>query len=156
MSRSEPIAYLAPSPGRRVFAIATLALLGALLIYLALASPPALGWQVFLVAFGALSLASADAMRRATRTHLVLYEDRIEEATGRLVVRLGDIRRVERGLFAFKPSNGFVLILHDRMDRAWALGLWWRIGRRVGIGGITSAAPGKFMAEQIAARIPGD
>lgn len=154
MSRSDPIARLAPSPGRRVFALATLALLGALLIYLALAAPPAPGWQVALVAFGALSLASADAMRRATQTELLLYEDRIEEATGRLVVRLDDIRRVERGLFAFKPSNGFVLILHGKTERAWALGLWWRIGRRVGIGGITPSAPAKFMAEQIAARIP--
>jgi len=154
MSRSDPIATLAPSPGRRVFALSTMALLGALLIYLALASPPAPGWQVFLVAFGALALVAADMMRRATQTHLVLYEDRIEDASGRLVVQLSDIRRVDRGLFAFKPSNGFVLILNRRMDRAWALGLWWRTGRRVGVGGITPAAPGKFMAEQIVARIP--
>jgi hypothetical protein len=63
------------------------------------------------------------------------------------------IRSVERGAFAFKPSHGFTLVMKEKQPRAWAPGLWWRLGRRVGVGGVTSAGQTKFMAEQIALRI---
>ena len=56
---------------------------------------------------------------------------------------LKNIARVERGLFAFKPSNGFLILLNNPMSRAWHPGLWWRFGRRIGIGGVTPQAEGK-------------
>jgi hypothetical protein len=46
-----------------------------------------------------------------------------------------------------------MLRLSDKAPRAWYPGLWWRMGRRVGIGGVTSAAQTKAMAEIIAAMI---
>jgi hypothetical protein len=38
-------------------------------------------------------------------------------------------------------------------SRVWAPGLWWRFGKRVGVGGVTPAGQGKAMADVIAARI---
>jgi hypothetical protein len=35
----------------------------------------------------------------------------------------------------------------------WVPGLWWRIGRSVGVGGMTGAAETKMMAEMIEAMI---
>jgi hypothetical protein len=54
---------------------------------------------------------------------------------------------VERGAFAFKPSNGFLVRLDKPLGRGWAPGLWWRLGRLLGVGGVTSASQSKAMAE---------
>ena len=62
-------------------------------------------------------------------------------------------RSVDRGLFAFKPSNGFVVVLSQGGWRGWAPGLWWRLGRRLGVGGVTSAAQAKAMAEILSIEI---
>jgi hypothetical protein len=35
------------------------------------------------------------------------------------------------------------------MSRVYAPGLWWRAGRRVAVGGVTSRAEGKAVAELI-------
>ena len=60
---------------------------------------------------------------------------------------------MDRGAFAFKPSNGFMLKLSRKGPFAWEPGIWWRIGRRVGVGGVTPGTPAKVMAEMIQERI---
>ncbi|WP_368184603.1 hypothetical protein [Aestuariibius sp. HNIBRBA575] len=146
-------ATLNASAGRRLFALMVLYALGALLIYLAFTNPPALIWQVFLIAFGAVVLFGAEHLRRATLLVLTLTEEGLSDSAGRVLARIEDIKDVERGVFAFKPSNGFTLVLTEKQPRAWAPGLYWALGRRVGVGGVTSAGASKFMAEQIAFRI---
>lgn len=141
------------SPGRRVFAVVVLYVLGGLLIWLPLNQPPALAYQVMLLAFGVLALFGADALRRATKLEVLLTRDGLIDSTGRHLVSMDQIKSVERGVFAMKPSNGFLLVTHDKQSRIWAPGLFWRLGRRIGVGGVTSAGQTKFMAEQIALRL---
>ena len=69
------------------------------------------------------------------------------------MARLDDVQSVERGAFALKPSNGFTLVMKHKNQRAWAPGMWWRMGYRVGVGGVTAAGQSRFMAEQIALQI---
>lgn len=138
---------------RRVFAFGVLFLLGALVIYTTVMRPPAFLWMVFMLAFGFAVLWLAEKMRRATLTVIELTETELRDSTGTVLARLDEILAVDRGAFAFKPSNGFTLKLTEKKPRAWAPGLWWRFGRRVGVGGVTSAGQAKFMAEQIALRI---
>jgi len=156
MTEVEPIAILQASAARRIFAYGAVFMLGAMLILLAFLQPPAFGWQVFLVVFGAGALIVAERLRRATRMALILTETQLLDSSGLVVVTLDNIRSVDRGAFAFKPSNGFVLRLHRGLPRAWAPGLWWRYSTRIGVGGVTSSGPAKFMAEQIALRLPQD
>ncbi|WP_296423863.1 hypothetical protein [Yoonia sp.] len=141
------------SSARRFFAYGVLFSLGALLIYAPLAKPPALPWLVFMLGFGGLVLWLAEQLRRGTRVSIELTETEVRDSTGRVLARLDDVRSVERGALAMKPSNGFTLVLKSKKPRAWAPGLWWRLGNRVGVGGVTSAGEAKFMAEQIAFRI---
>lgn len=147
------ILRLEPSAGRRVLALGVLYLLGCLLVWLALARPPAIGWAAFLVAMGALALLAAEALRRATAHSVEMTIEGLRDTAGRTLALWEDIERVERGPFAFKPSNGFVLVLRTAAPRGWAPGLWWRIGRRVGVGGVTPQRMGRFMAEQIAVEL---
>ena len=60
---------------------------------------------------------------------------------------------MDRGTFAFKPSNGFLLRTATKQPRLWKPGLYWRMGRRIGVGGITRAAEAKLMADVIAVRL---
>ena len=77
----------------------------------------------------------------------------MRDSSGTVLARIDEIRSVVRGTFALKPSNGFTLVLNSKKPRAWMPGLWWRLGRRVGVGGVTNAGQAKFMAERISMMI---
>ncbi len=147
------IATLQSTPLRRYFAYGTIFALGAMLVMVAFVQPPAFGWQVFLIVMGGATLVGAERLRRATMLGLVLTEDALRDTSGQVLATMDNIRAVDRGALAFKPSNGFILRLHKSDAGAWAPGLWWRYSTRVGVGGVTPAGPAKYMAEQIALRI---
>ena len=142
-------ALVQASPARRVFAYGVLFLLGALVVYVTLVQPPALHWMAFMLGFGFLMLWQAERLRRATMHVIELTDTELRDSSGRVLARIDEIHSVERGTFAFKPSNGFTLVLQTKKPRAWMPGLWWRYGRRVGVGGVTNAGQSKFMAERI-------
>ena len=140
--------------GRRLSAVVILGALGAIHFWILLTTPPAaLIGKLFLLGVGALALYGALRVWRATERDILLRPDEICEDGGRVLCRIEDIDHVQRGAFAFKPSNGFVIVLKEKAPRAWAPGLWWRMGRRIGVGGVTSAGAGKAMADVLAARI---
>ena len=143
---------LSPSPIRRRMAVAVLGGTGGLLIWLALTAPQSAPlWQVLLIAFGAGALWAAYKLWQATMEHLVLTSHELRSSDGTVLCDLDAVVGIDRGAFAFTPSNGFVLKLaHPSGPRGWAPGLWWRTGSRIGIGGVTPAAQGKMMAELIA------
>jgi hypothetical protein len=94
-----------------------------------------------------------EGMRRATGHGLVLTERELRDSAGTVLARVEDMVSVDRGLFAFKPSNGFLLMTATRAERAWRPGLWWRFGRRIGVGGLAPARQTRAMAEIIATMI---
>ncbi len=125
-------------------------LLGALLVWIAMARPPAdVGWRLFLLAVGILALWSAIRTWRAGQLSLELTRAALRDSAGTELCRIDEIRRVDRGVFAFKPARGFALLLVRSRRRAWVPGLWWRVGRRIGVGGTTAAAETRLMAEII-------
>jgi hypothetical protein len=144
------LATVSASAPRRLMGVVVLALLGGLLVYAGLVQPPGtFGWQVILLTTGVVTLVLTERMRRASVVSLELTRDELRDTQGRVLARLDQIESVNRGMFAFKPSNGFVLVTRAPQDRHWSPGLWWRIGRRVGVGGVTPPAQTKFMAEII-------
>ncbi|MCE8008941.1 hypothetical protein [Aestuariivita sp.] len=141
------------SQPRRWFGVGMLLFLGALLIYVALATPPTFEWQIFLIVTGAGALWIGDKMRRATAGSIEMTDDVIRDHNGGLIARLDEIENVERGFLAFKPSNGFLIKTRTPGPRRWEPGLWWRVGRRIGVGGVTSASQAKIMSDMISARL---
>ncbi|APE44106.1 hypothetical protein BOO69_12335 [Sulfitobacter alexandrii] len=148
---NEVLATVQASAGRRILGIGCLLVLGVLLIYLAFATPPSLPWQAFLILVGAGALWCADAMRRATASRVELTPLVLRDADGTVIAQVDGISGIDRGFFAFKPSNGFLLKLDTPGGRAWRPGLWWRVGRRIGIGGMTPGSQTKFMSEVLSA-----
>ena len=98
---------------------------------------------------GGLALCGANRLYRAASFKISLTDDNIVDSAGRELCRLDNIASVQRGAFAFKPSNGFLIRLKSPLPRTWAPGLWWRFGRNVGVGGVIPASEAKFMAEMI-------
>jgi hypothetical protein len=145
--QGEVLAVLEASAGRRLVGIAMLLGLGAMLLWIALTQTPSLPGRLFLVAAGAAMLALAEAMRRATASRVELTRDALRDGDGTVIATVTEIAHLERGLFAFKPSNGFLLRTRAPASRTWRPGLWWRMGRRIGIGGMTPGHQSKLMAD---------
>lgn len=148
------IAVVEASAPRRWVALAMQVGLGAMLVYLAFSVPNAFGWQAFLLLFGAAWLWLAARMYASTKMRLELTEEGLWDSSGEQLAALDEIKCVSRGMFAFKPSNGFSLVLKNGKGPArWRPGLWWRLGSRVGIGGVTAGSQTKPAAQIIEAMI---
>jgi hypothetical protein len=136
------------SPGRRVAAVGLLGILGAFLVWSGLASPSATPLAVVvLVGAGIVALVLGWQLWQATAGSIVLTATEIVDDRGRVLCRIADVERIETGMLALKPANGFLVHLRAPAPRAWAPGLWWRHGRRLGIGGSVSRHEAKAMAE---------
>lgn len=128
------------SPGRRILGLVSFGGAAVLLAYCGLALPHLPVENRLLLGMLALGAAALGwKMQDATRAHLVLTAQELRSSTGDVLARLDDIRRVERGMLAMKPSNGFALRLETKQPWAWHPGLWTRWGRRVYVGGVTLA-----------------
>ena len=150
----KPLLTVKPSPPRLWFSVAALGALGALMLWIALAHPPtALGWRVFLLVGGAGIGWGALRLVRLQERALVLTEQALIDTRDGEICRIDDIAQVNRGVFAVKPARGFALSLAQGGKRVWVPGMWWRIGRSVGVGGMTGAAETKLLAEMIEAMV---
>jgi len=149
----EVMAVIKPSLIRRFMAVALLLISGGLLIYWGF-NDATVGviWKIFLTGAGVGLLVLADKLRRATAESIELTEAGLRESSGRILCAYDNIEKVERSAMSFKPSNGLLVRLNTPLPLAWAPGLWWRYGRKIGIGGVTSARQAKAMADVIALR----
>ncbi|MEM9850852.1 MAG: hypothetical protein AAF761_02525 [Pseudomonadota bacterium] len=141
------LAQLRVKGPRRVVAIVSVGLLAAAAIYLAVTPGMPAGARVFLIALGGVVGWGAWAIAKSTEVDLLLTRDGLVDAAGQMIAPMEYIERVDRGVFAVKPPSGFVIKLNTKMPAGWAPGVWWRIGRRIGIGGAVSGPDAKAMAE---------
>lgn len=148
----EIIAIARASAGRRYLGVGMLSLLGLMVINIAFSTAPGIGFQLLLALIGVASIWMAFSMWRATESRIELTEEELRDADGTVIARIEDIEGVDRGFFAFKPSNGFLLKTRSAGTNTWRPGLWWRVGRRIGVGGMTPAHQSKAMSEIIAAQ----
>lgn len=149
-------ATIQPSLFRRALAVGLTGVSGVLLIYLGLGEQTVgLVWKLLMVAGGAGVLFLADRLWRSTGRSIDLTEQGLVDSGGTVLCAFDNIAKVERSAFAFKPSNGLLIHLKTPVGRAWAPGLWWRFGRKIGIGGVTTSRQAKFMADMIVLRQAG-
>ncbi len=147
---NEVLATAGASAGRRFLGLGSLGLLGLMLIYIAVVQSPEIQWRVFLLALGVGSLWLVDKMRRATASRVELTETELRDSDGTRIALVEDIDGLDRGFFAFKPSNGFLMRTTTKAATEWRPGMWWRVGRRIGVGGMMPAHQSKQVAEIIA------
>jgi hypothetical protein len=135
--------------------VGMLGFVGGFSFYVALSSPPELHWLIFLLVVGSGALWQAVRMWQATEYRIELTMEGLRSTDGTIVALMDDIEDVDRSLFAFKPSNGFLIKLKSPGKAAWKPGLWWRRGRQIGVGGVTPVSEGKAMADILKALLSG-
>lgn len=147
---------LEPSQARRVIGVIFVCLLGGILLSLALGlSEMAFFARLLLIALAIAAFYLAVRTWYATARHLVFDGEVLRDDQGRVLCELAEIARIERGPFAFKPSNGFLIRTKVKRPGAWQPGLWWRLGKQIGVGGVTPSGAGKAMADMMSARASG-
>jgi len=147
------IAKIEVSQSRRWFGIGLHILLGVGLISIGFLGPSELLMQLLLVLSGAAVLWSGKRMYDATHGWLALTDDDLVDHQGYSLVSIDDIVRVDRGVFAFKPANGFLIVCREAGESCWNPGMWWRLGRHLGVGGVTQAGQAKIVADLISLKL---
>lgn len=143
-----------PTFGRRVVALAAYYGLAVVLVWLAFSSSLGVFAVILLIGLGIFILLTAESVRRSTRYGVKLTTQGLADTSGREIVTWDEIARIDKGTFAVKPSNGFSIVLKEAGPRSWSPGLWWRMRRRVGIGGVLAGPQTRTMAEQMALLLP--
>jgi hypothetical protein len=142
------LAKVSPSGPRRFAAVGTMGLLGTLVVYMGMGADVAgFSERLVLIVTGAIALVMAMRLYNQTRIVIELTETELRDTSGRVLAEVSKIVRVERGAFAFKPSNGFLVVTSEKMPRKFVPGMWWRFGTRLGVGGVCAANETKAMAE---------
>jgi hypothetical protein len=148
--QDEVIGVITPHQGRRILGAGLIGVLGVILLSVAVRFPPVdIPWLIFLIVLGIGCIVLSWKLWEATATTIELTRLELREAGGRIICTLDNIESVDRGFFAYKPSNGFLVRLHAPVGRVYAPGLWWRAGRRVMVGGVTSGSQAKSVADLI-------
>ncbi|NND41092.1 MAG: hypothetical protein HKO04_03350 [Silicimonas sp.] len=145
------VMVLGASAPRLWLGVACTAGLGALLFWIVFAGRPAMSYQIAFIAAAGLSLWMADRLRRAGQDPIVLTTKVLKTESGRVLTTVDNVRSVERGAFAFKPPNGFLVRLKEPAGKGWVPGLWWQRGRMIGVGGVVSGGQSRAMAETLTA-----
>ncbi len=147
-SEEEVLAVARPTMARRVLAVGALGGLGVVTLYLGLTQGSVASGV--LIVTGTASVLMAEMIRRTTDRAVELTPSGLRDTDGTLIAATADVVHVDRGVLAIKPSNGFVLKTRARQSRGWRFGIWWRVGRTVGVGGMMPAPQTKFMADRLA------
>lgn len=142
---------LRASPTRRFIGVGTIVALGVLLIWIGLSQDAPVLWRLLLGSIGLLALWCGYELYRATDGAILLRPEGLFTQDGTPLAELSDIDTIERGAFAFKPSNGFSVKLRTGAPFAWSPGMYWRLGKRLGVGGVTSPGEAKAVAELLTA-----
>ncbi|MCY3983021.1 MAG: hypothetical protein OXC72_14290 [Roseovarius sp.] len=150
MVGDDVLAIVRPTMAHRIFGTGALSILGLFLIWIMLTqSQGGVAWQLFLAASGTGALWLAMNMWRATGGAIELTREVLRTSDGEIIAKIADIASLDRGMFAVKPSNGFTIRLKAGSQSRWKPGLWWRLGRWVGVGGVTSGSQTRAMAHVI-------
>ena len=67
-----------------------------------------------------------------------------------LICRISDIQRVDSSPYTFKSANGFIIILKEKTSFQLVPGLYWRLGRRISVGGLISKNESKLLSTAVA------
>ncbi len=149
MENEKPLAFINPPTLKRYFFTLLSLVLAILLLYEGLAFFIVSGERLGFVLVGLFLLGLTYLFYSNTGKSLILYEDRLVSTDGELLFEVNNVASIENGLFSFKPSNGVLFYLKEPMSFKWKLGLWWRFGKRVGIGGCTQKSSINFAVEVI-------
>ncbi len=149
MEKEKPQAIITPPQAKRVVATSLLAIGGMGLVYYGTLNYWGRVEVLFVYVLAMLTLFGCFKFYQNTREELLLYEDRVASSSGELLFEVSNVKSIDNSLLSFKPSNGALIYLKSPMPMKVHYGLWWRVGKKVGIGGCTNRAEVNVMVDII-------
>ncbi|MDJ0639743.1 MAG: hypothetical protein QNJ20_12965 [Paracoccaceae bacterium] len=140
---------IAPSVARRYLGVLSIGVIGVLFLTIAFEADGL--WTLMFLGFAIVAILAAERLWRSTGDSIVLTRTELRTGSGRILTPVANVKAVDRGAFAFKPSNGFLVRLHEPCGSGWAPGLWWQRGRLIGVGGVIPGGQARAMAELLTA-----
>lgn len=137
------------SGSRRLFAAFLLGAVGLGLAWSGLQLTLASVSGALMMAAGVIFVWLALRLVLAADQAVVLTAAGLADADGTVIVDLDAIEGVDSSLLSARPSNGFIIRTRTRQAPGWRPGLWWRLGHRVGIGGILPKARTRDMVNRL-------
>ena len=150
LSMPDVIVKIQPGKARRIFSAILLCLVALVMLNLVFTgSANSVVLKTILLSMSCVFLWQAQTSLRSADAALVLTRDGLFDGQGELICSISQIVSVDRGWFSLKPSNGFLIRLHEPAVRKWSPGLYWRIGTRLGVGGALSPAQTKELSDKL-------
>lgn len=149
MTKQAVLAEARVSTPRRLFAAFLLAAVGLGLAWSGVRLAPMSVSGALMIGAGAAALWLALQLVLASGQGVVLTGAGLRDGDGTVIVDLDAVAAIDSGLLSARPSNGFVIRTRGRQLPGWRPGLWWRLGHRVGVGGILPKAPTRALAERL-------
>ena len=150
MEFREPLKFILPSYRIQVlgFTIILLFLFG---IYSILAIDREIESSDFLVLlFGVLvGFIFWRYLKRYGNVGFVIKDGSIFLPDGRLLCKLSSIETVDTSPYTFKSTNGFIIRLKERSSLDWSPGLFWKLNKRISIGGLITKSESKWLSTAI-------
>ncbi len=144
------IVKIQPSASRRFFSIFILCLSAGVMIYFAITDPAqSIVLKLILLSLAGIFLWQVQANLRFPNAALLLKRDGLYDDQCEIICSLSNIALVDRGWFSIKPSNGFLLRLHEKASIKWLPGVYWRIGKRMGVGGAINPTQTKEFSDKL-------
>lgn len=139
---------------RRVIACGVLVAIGAMFWWSGMLGGDQTGAaRALMVGIGALWFWGAWELWRGTGRAVFLTDSGLVDSNGVVIAPFDSILAVERGMISMKPSHGMLLKLSHAGPVKWVPGLWWRLGARVGIGGLTPKNATRLFADALELRL---
>ena len=148
---NDVVMELRQTPGRRWFSVlALLAVSGAAAWFVLFGPERNPGMRALLAAASAGFAFQAWRFRDEVRSSIRLTPEGLFDGGGDCIFRTDNVASVERGLLAMRPSNGFLVRLREPAGIRWIPGTYWRVGRRVGVGGSLRPADVRALSDRLA------
>ena len=88
-------------------------------------------------------------LKRYSKVGFLINQSGLFNLDGSVICEIGDIERIDVSPYTFKSANGFIVILKTKSSFKSIPGLYWRLGKRISIGGLVSKNESKFLSQTL-------
>ena len=88
-------------------------------------------------------------LKRYSKIGFLINQSGLFNIDGSVICKIDDIERIDVSPYTFKSANGFIVILKTKSSFKSIPGLYWRLGKRLSIGGLVSKNESKFLSQTL-------
>ena len=88
-------------------------------------------------------------LNRYSKMGFLINQEGLFNLDKSLICRIDEIDQIDTSPYTFKSANGFIVILKTKNSFKTVPGLYWRLGKRISIGGLIAKNESKFVSSTL-------